>query len=281
MPGPTLVNVGVFSAVTATTVTPALPASRVKGNLMVAYARKTGAETGATAGFSVTPPWIIFAKVAVVGNTSRQMILAYAYCTGVTGGSLGDAAPKFTWNTLTTHEAQIAQYTGVVQAIACPSPIGAISTNPNESSTTPATCAAITSTAPNSLAVNLLSDNLSAAPATPASWSSETTNANAQGSNALSDLAIVSTGTSSGSTSVVVTGAQNWSNIIFEILSVAPPQAIMSYPIFIGADSPDPLSSGVPGVSGGSPSGTKKQRRRQLQVLLDLLRRLFGGFGGF
>lgn len=215
MPAPSFVNTGARATNTGTSITPALPGSRVNNNILIAWADTTGTQVGTWSLAAGSASWTIFATTNQ-GGPGRAMVLAYRIVDGT------EAAPQFNFTTTAVVEAQVRQYTGDYT----PSPIGNVASN-NQGSSTTITCGAITTTAPNSLAVNIAttggtgSGNIPV----PGTYTAEDT-LNSQYSAA--DLAIASSGGSSGATSVTYTSA-NYRVFTFEIRSQAPPAPLVAF----------------------------------------------------
>ncbi|MBR0799277.1 hypothetical protein JQ615_28195 [Bradyrhizobium jicamae] len=74
MPTPTFVDAGTYAAATAATITPALPGSRVNGNLLIAFAHYGGAPPSAQT-WAVSSGWTVLASINQ-GTTIRRMLLA-------------------------------------------------------------------------------------------------------------------------------------------------------------------------------------------------------------
>ena len=134
--GPTYVNSGALSVTAATSQTPALPSSRVNGNLLLATCSITSSLASPTwsAGWNVVETWTI---------GSQTGTKAWRYVTG------SETAPTISWTSGSTGTmAQVHQFTGVSQS----SPIGASSHNSATSNSI--STSAITTTASNSLIFN-------------------------------------------------------------------------------------------------------------------------------
>jgi hypothetical protein len=105
----TFVNAGsTTGAVSTTSGAPALPGSRVNGNLLIAFINTTvGSET-----FSVGNGWTI-------GDTSTDTFTSSAWAWRIVDGT--EVAPPFTWGTTATWHGRVYQFSGT---FASP-PIGA------------------------------------------------------------------------------------------------------------------------------------------------------------
>lgn len=218
MPAPTFVNTAARATDTNTTITPALPGSRVNNNLLIAWADVFGSQTGTWTldATSVTNGWVIFDSVNQGGQ--RPMVLAWRLVNG------SEAAPKFNFTTTAIIEAQVRQYTGVYT----PSPIGATAHNQNGGSSTVITCGAVTTTAANSLAVNIATTGNTGSGniPVPGTYTAEDTlNSN----YSAADLTIASSGSSSGATSVTYTSS-NYRVFTFELRSQAPVVPLVVWP---------------------------------------------------
>jgi hypothetical protein len=210
---PTFVNAGAMTSFTAAASgIPALPGSRVNGNLLIALCRINTSGVGTT---SVSAGWTIGASVNQSVN-NRSTIVAYRYVTG------SETAPTFTSSLGTvSFEAQILQYTGVVAS----TPFGNTSvgwydgaTGFDAGSNLPLRCPAMTSAHPGSTALNIAVINalVVAAPSTPTGWTSRSVTTQAAN---MSDLALPISGTTTGSISLPDTGVANWTEFIIEIRS--------------------------------------------------------------
>ena len=203
MTAPSFVNAGTYATTTAASITPALPGSRVTGNLLLAYAH-----VSSTSASTWTTPsgWTLAASLGQ--GSFRPTLVCYRYVDGT------ETAPVFAVSPTAQCTAQVLQYSGAVAS----SPIGGVSSS--TSTANPVTCPAITSTAANSLAVNLVVVGTSAAIGVSSGWTLETSTNSSSGSPTVSDLTIASAGSSSGATSVSASVA-NCDNFIVEIRSQA------------------------------------------------------------
>lgn len=202
MTAPTFVNAGTASDIEGGSGSPALPGSRVNGNLLIAYVGNGGSSGDS---WSISAGWTVFETIQ---QSNAHFTGAYRYVDG------SETAPTFTYTGTAIGSFRVLQYTGVVAS----SPIGAIADNFASSGVTPATCGAITSTAPASLAVNIC---MGPTAFVPTGWSSETSSAGDRATG-ISDKTLTSLGDSSGSISQAISPG-TWTEVTFEIRSQAPP----------------------------------------------------------
>lgn len=151
MAGPTRVNVGAYqNQGFGTSITPALPASLVVGNILIGVVFNGGALTWPAG-------WTPIDSYAVT-----NFFGAYAWYR-VTGT---DSAPTITWSGNNSADAVILQYTGCTAG----NPIGATNKQNDAAATTSTFLGGnLTTTAPNSMVVDIEMDNQPTL-ATPASY---------------------------------------------------------------------------------------------------------------
>lgn len=213
MSGPTFVNNGAFKQSVASSISPALPGSRTNGNLLLAFGKVAG--SGAFTVSVSGSGWTTFTGGSINQGGAKAQLFAYRYVDGT------EAAPTFSIASAAVLDAVVCQYTGVVGS----SPIGAHNSNSSGGAQTTLTCNGVTSTANNSLAVIFeCATGGSGAPGTPSGWSSETSDTTTD-EYRVADLAIASSGTSSGNASVTYTSS-TYTAFIFEILSTAPSTSV-------------------------------------------------------
>jgi hypothetical protein len=137
---PSFVNAGTRGSQSyGTTVSPALPASRVNGNLLVAVFY-----SGASGKVPVWPAgW-----TAIDGDNSK---VSFYYAYRIVDGS--ETAPAITWTGNTSAHAYILQFTGTVPNAGA---IGNFIRNQSASLSNLMTCPALATSAPNSLILMLL-----------------------------------------------------------------------------------------------------------------------------
>jgi hypothetical protein len=181
----------------ATSLSPALPASRTSGNLLIAVAgsKNNFAHTCATAG------WTKFAQQNS-GTAWTVSLWVYRRTQGGVDGS--ETAPAITVGTSSVAcFAQVIQYSGTFD----PTDLlgGAVNVNAGTSSTH--SCNGIVTTADNSLVIYIDAAAANTALATPTGWTEELDNGSNTGAtrNANGSKSISAAGTSSGNISV--TGA--------------------------------------------------------------------------
>jgi len=209
---PSFLNNGTFATATAASITPALPGSRVNGNLLVAEVRATGNTSPETISLgSGSSSWTIGPTINQGG--AHPSVIAWRIIDGT------ETAPTFNITTLETLQAQIVQYAAPIYT---PAPIGA-STSNSGSAVTVITCGAIITTAADSLVVNIVSNINTTAPPAPAGWTSDLTTSSGLGYGSVewASLQEAARGTNSGATSVSNTTAV-FTAFTFEIRSQAP-----------------------------------------------------------
>ena len=210
---PTFVTAGTRSEVTAASVTPALPASRVNGNLLIAYCRIEGASVANS--ISTSAGWSTFSPIHQ-GTAQRASILAYRYVDGT------ETAPVFTLSATDIVVAQIVQYTGTISV----NPIGNVSlgwydgsSGFDAGSSLPPRCPVMNAANPNSTALSIALFN-TGTPSVPSGFTSRT----GSGSFALlCDKTLTNVGDAAGPVSDPAGGIANWTEYIVEIRSPSTP----------------------------------------------------------
>jgi hypothetical protein len=204
--GPKFVNSGGGSVAAATSITPALPGSRVNGNLLLGHCSVTSATDTATwpAGWNVIENWTIGSQ-----NGSK----AWRYVDGT------ETAPHITWTNANGCMAQVIQISGVDQT----NPIG--NSSHNSASSTSVTCSTIATSRANSLVVNYLDAAQALAPLAPVPYrprSSGTVLSPARGSWQISDEFLATLGSSNDSVNETLYASCDWLNFTTEILAPNP-----------------------------------------------------------
>jgi hypothetical protein len=198
---PAYVNVGSQTSTGAgTSLALSLPGSRVNGNLLIAFIYVLNPSSA-----TVTWPgdWTPIDNVG--GSSGPAGSIAYCYVTG------SEAGPTVTWTGSGSARGAIAQFSTTRGS----SPIGAVSKNA-QGVTATITCAAITSTATQSLAFGLVNANTGTI-AAPATWNPRfqlTTSARQTGF----DKELGGSGNSSGAISITAT-VSNAASFNVEILA--------------------------------------------------------------
>lgn len=160
---PTFVSIGTLASSTtsSTSGTPALPASRVNGNVLIAWVEINGSKTFALSSGAISNGWNLYGT-QITGNVSQ------AFAWRIVDGN--EAACVFTWTPGHAFQAICFQYTGNDTT----SPIGNVDTNTG-STTIQGTIGAFASRA-NSGVVAIISEQGVGTPSTPSGWSSRNNN---------------------------------------------------------------------------------------------------------
>lgn len=203
---PTFVNNGALSAPTATSVTPALPGSRVTGNLLISWCR---VPNGAATLSLSTAGWTVFTNVSSAGST---VAAAYAYVTGT------EVAPVWTASASSNLQSWTVQYANTAPS----SPIGAIQNIGGTTAGGIYPIGPLTTTQPFSVVANMImSDQTTTAPGPPALSSSNRYTIRATDSSvggaSWSDKSYANVGSSTG-TLISYAAAGTYSTLLFEIL---------------------------------------------------------------
>ena len=215
--GPKAVNFGApTTGSLVTTLTPALPPSRVNGNLLLAQINiNNGTETVAwPGGWTVIENW----------NTSNQTgSKAYRFVDGT------ETAPVLTWANAAYCQAEITQISGAKN----PNPIGASSHAGAQG--TSVSCPTITTTGANSLVINRSSTGETMPLWLPTPWRPRMSGGNSNFAWHIADQYIPTSGTASASTASTLYANDYYTNMTTEIL--APASAATTNPaiIFVGA----------------------------------------------
>jgi hypothetical protein len=240
---PTFATAGAMSFATATTITPALPASRVNGNLLVSWCRVANG----TATLSLaTTGWTVFTNVSSGGST---VAIAYAYVTG------SEVAPVWTASASANLQSWTMQYSNTAPS----NPIGAIM-NTGGTTTGAIPSGPLITTQPNSLMASAIMGDTSTQVLTPALSSSNryTARATAPGASnyALwSDKAYPYVGSSTGSL-VSYAGGGTYSSALFEILPAASMPGGLNSSTRYYVVTPSANTFNVSATSGGAPINT-------------------------
>ena len=197
-PVPGTIGANAVSA-SAATLTPALPATLVNGNVLIAQIQVLA--TGKTIA-TATTGWTIGDSV----NTGN-MSAAWAWTIMATGR----VAPVFTWTGAAACQAQIIQYSGNAAT-----PTGAKAKATANASTT-VTTNAITTTADNSLVLNILHTSTNQTIPLVADRTNITNVATADGSTRQCFGQVGISGSVTDNPSVTVTSA-NWVSFTIEVL---------------------------------------------------------------
>jgi hypothetical protein len=182
----------------AQSVSPALPASLVSGNILLCAIYKTNTET-------ITPQagWLSLGVVTVATYASE---LFYKISDGT------ETSATFSWTSNSYAVSQIFQYSGA-NAIGTPNSAGI--------NGSPIVCAGITSTAPNSLAVYIYTSGYHQITA-PSGWASDSSGQYSAGSIGAGSKVLASSGSLSGDISTATDGYTNFMWVIELKYATAP-----------------------------------------------------------
>lgn len=186
--------------------TPNAPASMVANNLLVCVVfTPNTSET-----FTFPSPWT---NILSMSNSSMSVAIGVAICTG---GSM--SMPNITWGSNTAVNAYVLQYSGNLSS----NTIGAMhDTDSAGTASSTATNPGITTTAANSLVINVLVGASASPSGTPSGYSSEV--AATTDHMQVSDVTETSSGTATPAVSQGMGSSTNWADMQVEILSTAPP----------------------------------------------------------
>lgn len=197
---PVFQSAGALSQASATTNTPALPATRTNGWLMIGFCRVTGA-TGTT----LTCPTSGWTQIVNnLGTGNQRFMAAWAYVTG------SEVAPVFTLGTSDTSDAQVVMYSGTAAA----NPIGA-SGVASGGAVTSLNFGGITTTRYNSKVIAAaLCNGLTTSITPQAAFTQQVTNTD----GAWFDAASTTAGTVQGGIFTVASAVTNWGGFLVELL---------------------------------------------------------------
>lgn len=203
---PAYVNAGVLAASTAATATPALPASRVTGNLLIAFI----SANSATQTFAVSAGWTLGGDLAnASGPGAGSNTWAWRLVTG------SEAAPVFTWTTSGAYTAQVLQFSGVSAT-----PMGAHAfAPPHTGSSNTILFSSITTTHANSLVAAIALAGGSQTLPAPAGWTQNSQTANANRSNVVASLAFPTSGSAASPPSITSPLLATYTTFTIEIKS--------------------------------------------------------------
>jgi hypothetical protein len=197
---PAFVNEGTINgSLGSTSITPALPGSRVTGNLLVAFVQITNGDVS----ISVDNGWTIDAGLTQ-HDANGSSALAWLLVDGA------EAAPTFSWSGSLINHAQVFQFAGNDGT----SPIGATA-NGSGNSTTLSVSAVVTTHDASLIAAMCLTTVNQAIPV-PTGYTSRSQFNDAFGSDRLFTEKVATSGASSDAVSVTISSSA-WHAYLFEI----------------------------------------------------------------
>jgi hypothetical protein len=211
---------------TATSLTATLPTARTTGDLLIVHCRAAGSSVGQTMSVP-TAGWTTFLNFNAGGSTPGPVDMAYTYVTG------SEAAPVCTLSSANTITAWVFEYSGPISSGAV-SPIGGTSSNAVAGSTATMTCPSLTTTAANSVVINVdIGAGSSGTPPVPTGFNSQSTTTNIS-NGTWSDRSAAAASTVVGPTSVTYT-TTNYACAMFEVRSQAPAPPLVGQSLLTGA----------------------------------------------